>query len=99
MENKSICGNPWCKATYSYEGETPPGVCNKCISFDSEMSGGVTWGTRTYTESLDDGRYHQITMNIKNFSGGVEKLTQTSNSSIGGALGQFLGDLIKRAFK
>lgn len=99
MENKSICKNPWCKATYTYKGDVAPGVCHKCISFDTQLSGGVSWGTKTYTEPRNDGKYHEISINMKNFSGGIEKMSQSSNSTIGGSLGQFIGDLIKRAFR
>ena len=97
MENKSICRNPWCKATYTYDGDIP-GVCHKCKSFDTELSGGVSWGTKHYSEPRDDGRYHEVSINIKNFSNGVEKISNPS-SSLGGALGQWIGDLLKRSFR
>lgn len=64
MENKSICQNPWCKATYSYEGEFAPGQCNKCISFNSELSDGVTWTTKVYNEPRNDNRPHPISINV-----------------------------------
>jgi hypothetical protein len=67
MENKSVCSNPWCKGHYTYEGDTSPGQCPKCISFDRELSGGVTWVTKHYTEPRNDGRPHEISIKIKNF--------------------------------
>lgn len=97
-ENKSICRNPWCKATYIYTGETPPGVCNKCNSFDTELSGGVSWATKVYSEPRNDGAYHEVSISVKNFSNGVEK-GQDSTSSVGSGLAQFIGDLLKRAFR
>lgn len=66
MENKSICKNPWCKATYIHNGETS-GECTKCQSFDKNLSGGVTWATKVYNEPRDDGKYHEISINIKNY--------------------------------
>jgi len=67
MENKSVCTNPWCKATYTYIGDKAPGVCNKCESFDTQLSGGVSWVTKIYNEPRNDGKFHEISMKIKNF--------------------------------
>jgi len=97
MEQKSICRNPWCKATYFYTGETPPGVCHKCDSFDNQLSGGVSWFTKHYPESRNDGAYHEISINTKNFSNGVEKSQDSSN--VGNGLARFIGDLLKRSFR
>lgn len=56
-EYKAVCTNPWCKATFRYkerdikiEGDkkTPPSVCNKCVSFDRQLSSGIKWETREY---------------------------------------------------
>lgn len=79
MENKSVCKNPWCKAHYSYEGDNPPGQCPKCISFDQDLSGGVSWITKHYSEPRDDGRPHEIMINIdgsskNSYSGGGRPL-------------------------
>ena len=59
MTNKSICKNAWCRATYSFEGDVPPGECSKCKSFHGELSGGVSWKDKTYTESRNDGKAHE----------------------------------------
>lgn len=45
-----ICKNPWCRATYSFEGDIPPGECSKCKSFSKDVSGGVTWNQKVYNE-------------------------------------------------
>ena len=52
--NKSICKNPWCRATYSFEGEMPPGECSKCKSFNNDLSGGVSWVTKIYNDPKDN---------------------------------------------
>ena len=59
MTNKSICKNAWCRATYTFEGDMPPGECPKCKSFHTELSAGVTWKDKTYTESRNDGKAHE----------------------------------------
>ena len=89
MENKTICGNPWCKAMFFYSGEEIPRQCYKCHSFNSDLSGGVSWVTKEYTEPRNDGKAHEISINISTGN-------QKSTSTVGGALGQFLRDLLKR---
>ena len=89
MENKTICSNPWCKGTFFYTGDEIPKECPKCHSFNTQVSGGVHWNTREYTEPRNDGQAHEISINIS--TGG-----QRNTSSVGGALGQFLRDLLKR---
>lgn len=72
----SICQNPWCKATFQFsEAEAteengvrlPPRQCHKCVSFGSELSGGVTWTTKEYEGSRFDGTPHQIRYKVTNF--------------------------------
>ena len=96
MENKSICKNPWCKATYTYSGDILPGVCNKCKHFDKTLSNNITWAAKEYTESKNDGKFHNISMNVKDYSTGVST-NQTIN--LGQGLNNFIIDLIKRAIK
>ena len=78
MENMmtNVCSNPWCKATYQFsEKEVPeidgskqwPKECPKCKSFDTQLSGGVTWNTREYEGSRFDGMPHQIKYRVTNF--------------------------------
>lgn len=71
-----ICKSPWCKATfYYYENEMveidgemlPPKNCPKCRSFDSEMSGGVTWTDKEYEGSRFDKTPHEIRYKVTNF--------------------------------
>jgi len=65
MENKAICKNPWCKGTFIYVGEDIPNHCPKCQSFDSELSGGITWVDKTYEGSRFDGQSHPISINVQ----------------------------------
>jgi len=70
-----ICSNPWCKATFDYvpsleskdSHEDAPLQCPKCRSFDTELSGGVTWNTRQYEGSRLDGTPHPIRYRITNY--------------------------------
>jgi hypothetical protein len=89
-ELKSICKNPWCKATFIYTendmvivkddkrsskidevlnevNKVVPKVCHKCKSFDSELSGGVTWEDREYEGDRVDDKPHQIRYKVTNF--------------------------------
>ena len=77
MENNSaICGSPWCKGTFFYfENEiteidgvkAAPKSCPKCRSFDTELSGGVTWTDKEYEGSRFDGMPHEIRYKVTNF--------------------------------
>ena len=67
MTYKSICKNAWCRATYSFEGEIPPGECSKCKSFHSEMSAGITWKDKIYSEPRNDGKAHETKFTEKRF--------------------------------
>ncbi len=71
-----VCKNPWCKATFQFtesevvgsgEDRIFPSQCHKCRSFDSELSGGITWNTREYEGSRFDGMPHQIKYRVTNF--------------------------------
>ncbi len=71
-----ICKSPWCKATFFYhetemvdvDGKmTPPKNCPKCRSFDTELSGGVTWTDKEYEGSRFDGTPHEIRYKVTNF--------------------------------
>jgi hypothetical protein len=77
MENRSmVCSSPWCKATFVYNEndmievngvKQEPKTCPKCKSFDSELSGGVTWTDKEYEGSRFDGTPHQIRYKVTNF--------------------------------
>lgn len=58
--NKSVCSNPWCKSPYFYEGDLPPGYCNKCGTSKS-----YEWETKTYNEPRYDGQEYIGKLNIK----------------------------------
>lgn len=67
-----ICCNPWCKALFEYSDakdsdSDSPVQCPKCKSFDSDLSGGVTWNTKEYEGSRLDGMPHQIRYRITNY--------------------------------
>jgi hypothetical protein len=75
-ELKNVCKNPWCKATFVYKESDmvdidgkmmPPTVCSKCKSFDTELSGGVSWSTKEYDGSRFDGMPHQIKYKVTNY--------------------------------
>jgi len=72
----NICKSPWCKAHFEYfENEiivvdgngVVPTTCPKCRSFDTELSGGVTWTDKEYEGSRFDGTPHQIRYKVTNF--------------------------------
>jgi ribosomal protein L37AE/L43A len=65
--NTAICKNPWCKATFKYEGENQPTCCPKCDSFNKELSGGVVWKDKTYEGSRFDGGAHRVSINVKKY--------------------------------
>ena len=71
-----VCKSPWCKAHFEYferevtivDGhEVLPPTCPKCRSFDTELSGGVTWTDKEYEGSRFDGKPHEIKYKITNF--------------------------------
>jgi hypothetical protein len=72
----NVCKSPWCKAHFEYfENEITivdgngvvPKTCPKCRSFDTELSGGVTWTDKEYEGSRFDGKPHEIKYKITNF--------------------------------
>jgi hypothetical protein len=78
MDNMtSVCSNQWCKATFNYtkneliEDENgnflKPNVCNKCKSFDTELSGGVSWKTKEYEGPRFDNEPHPMIYKIKKY--------------------------------
>ena len=70
---KSVCGKPWCKATFPvYEDDVRvednglqvfPEFCPKCVSQESS----VTWENKTYEGDRWDGTQHQFTYKIKKY--------------------------------
>lgn len=44
-----------------------PIVCKKCRSFDSELSGGVEWKTKSYEDDPIGSVPHQIKYRVTNF--------------------------------
>lgn len=71
-EYRKICINPWCKATFIFmesniNDGVEPETCNKCDSFNNELSEGVTWTEKEYEGSRDDGTPHQMNYKVRNF--------------------------------
>ena len=75
-ELKSVCRNPWCKATFVYreedmiidgENKISPMTCKKCQSFDKDLSGGIEWKDKEYEGSRFDGMPHQIRYKVTNY--------------------------------
>lgn len=60
----AICSMPWCRAPFKYRGDVSPSMCGKCQSFDTELSGGVTWTEKNYEGSRMDGNAHPISINV-----------------------------------
>ncbi len=72
----AVCRSPWCKAHFEYtekdilmvdENKVFPTTCPKCKSFDSELSGGITWSDKEYEGSRFDGTPHEIKYKVTNF--------------------------------
>jgi hypothetical protein len=53
--------------TLDESNKVAPMVCNKCRSFDSELSGGVEWKDKEYEGSRFDGMPHSISYKVTNF--------------------------------
>ncbi len=69
-EVKIVCSNPWCKAHFFAkvkEDEEWPKVCNKCHSFDNQLSGGVKWEEKKYEGDRMDGMPHSIRYKINKY--------------------------------
>lgn len=77
-ELRSICKSPWCKAIFIYteqdmitvkgsDEKLKPKYCNKCKSFDSDLSGGITWEDREYEGDRIDNKPHHIKYNVTNY--------------------------------
>jgi hypothetical protein len=75
--NRDICSNKWCRATYEFEGDDAPGFCQKCNSFNNELSNGVSWNEKTYSTPLYDGQTHQSTIISKDMTDGKTQVTGT----------------------
>jgi len=65
-----VCKNPWCKAHFSYDEEIineEPKQCPKCVSFNTDLSGGVEWKTKTYEGSRYDDGMQEIKIKINKY--------------------------------
>jgi hypothetical protein len=76
-ELKSVCNSPWCKATFIFSeqdmetdekgNKIPPITCNKCKSFNNDLSAGVEWKDKEYEGSRFDSTPHEIKYRVTNF--------------------------------
>ncbi len=64
---KTVCQNPWCKATFEFKEDVTPQICNKCKSFDRDLSGGITWTEKKYEGSRFDDTPHQIKIDVRKY--------------------------------
>ena len=67
-----ICKNFWCKGTFIVNdaeyAKNPVNVCPKCKSFDTELSGGITFvEKKEYAGERFDGKPHQEKINIQKY--------------------------------
>jgi len=75
-ERRSVCKNPWCKATFIFtendmeivEGcKSDPIQCKKCKSFSKDLSGGVEWKEKEYEGSRYDGLAHETKYKVSRY--------------------------------
>lgn len=75
-EFRGVCSNAWCKGHFIYTSsdirivdnvEIRPSQCKKCISFNSDLSGGVKWEDKEYEGSRFDDQPHQIRYRVTNY--------------------------------
>lgn len=73
---KTVCSNAWCKATFLFTEDDckevdgvkkEPKFCTKCKSFDTQMSGGVTWEDKVYEGDRFDNTPHEFKYKIRKF--------------------------------
>ena len=71
----SVCSNPWCKGHFTYTendfiNKQPPTQCRKCMSFSSELSGGVEWVDKTYVdeETHNNNSYQEIKYKVNYYN-------------------------------
>jgi|LauGreDrversion4_2_1035121.scaffolds.fasta_scaffold334649_2 hypothetical protein len=73
----TICSNPWCKGTFTFPesdivelpdgSKSGPKQCPKCVSFDTQLSGGVTWKDKSYEGNRFDNMPHEIRYKVTNY--------------------------------
>ena len=73
---KMVCKNPWCKGHFTYTeadfetisdgGKVAPIYCNKCKSFNKDLSGGVTWTNKDYEGNPWIGA-HEINIKVNRY--------------------------------
>ena len=75
-ERRTVCRNPWCKATFIYTendmetidgSKIDPTQCKKCKSFNSDLSGGVEWKDKEYEGDRWDGQAHETKYKINRY--------------------------------
>jgi len=65
--NQAICSNLWCRVIFKFEGDETPKECPKCSSFNTHLSGGVTWTDKVYDGSRYDNTPHITKIDVKKY--------------------------------
>ncbi len=74
-EIKLVCRNKWCKAQFRCDPKEVteengkkvyPKFCKKCKSFETELSGGITWEDKKYEGDPWKGA-HEIKYKVTNY--------------------------------
>ncbi|CAG7580187.1 MAG: hypothetical protein SLAVMIC_00290 [uncultured marine phage] len=70
-KSEFICTNKWCKAKYFIERfkyyENHVTTCDKCRSFDNELSGGTTFTKKEYHGNRHDNMPHQVDFKFSDY--------------------------------
>jgi len=73
---RTVCSNPWCKATFFFteldckkvdDSIIEPKFCQKCKSFETELSGGITWQDKEYEGDRFDPIPQEFKYKIRKF--------------------------------
>lgn len=69
-----ICSNKWCKAKYTMEKkkyyEEGIRTCDKCRSFETELSDGVSFDNKKYSGERFDNKPHQTEFKFSDYMKG-----------------------------
>lgn len=73
-KSEFICANKWCKVKYQIERfefyENGKKTCQKCQSFDNELSGGTSFSKKEYSGPRHDGNPHPVDFKFSDYSKG-----------------------------
>lgn len=70
-KSEFICSNKWCKCKYTIEKDRYYNdnmkTCDKCRSFDNEISGGVSYNSKSYSGERFDNKPHQTEFKFSDY--------------------------------